>query len=244
MQQKQRLDILLQQKNPHFSRRKIQSYILQAKVLVNGEIVEKPGFLVNVEATIELQKDAREFVSRGGSKLQKAFDLNWITAQRKICADIGASTGGFTDCLLQHGTQRVYAIDVGYGQLAQKLRNDPRVVVMEKTNVRYVEKLPKLIDVIVIDVSFISLRLVLPVVRNWLKKSGAIIALFKPQFEAGKILASKTKGVIKNSTERETILNDFKQWLTSNTFTIEKQTESPIKGQKGNVEYLLLIKTS
>ncbi|MEI6221664.1 MAG: TlyA family RNA methyltransferase [bacterium] len=238
---KQRLDLILQTRFPQFSRQQIQGLIMQGKVLVEGEVVTKSGFSIKEESVIELLQDELPFVSRGGLKLEKAFTLGWLDAAGKICADVGASTGGFTDCLLQHGAKTIYAIDVGYGQLDQKLRNNPDVVVMEKTNARNVVELLEKIDIVTIDASFISLRLLFPVLRNWLQPDGVVVALFKPQFEAGKELAAKNKGVIKKETDRLRLLDEFKHWLGENNFTLVNEAESPIRGPKGNVEYLLLV---
>lgn len=244
MKQKIRLDLRVGQLFPNLSRQKIQSYILQGKVLVNCQKVIKPGFLIDPLLKIELKQSKNIFVSRGGLKLQHVFALGWLSASGLTCADVGVATGGFTDCLLQYGAKKIYAIDVGYGQLAQNLRQNTKVVVMEKTNARTINSLPEKIDLVTIDVSFISLRIILPVVINWLKSNGKIIALFKPQFEAGRELASKGKGVIRKPEDRLKILGDFKKWFEKNckSLSIKNITESPIKGPKGNVEFLLLIK--
>jgi len=236
-----RLDKLVQLQYPSYSRSKVQSLILQKKIYANDKNMFKPGFLIDDQSTITIKHDEKQFVSRGGNKLQKVFDESWIVVSGKVCADVGASTGGFTDCLLQQGATKVYAIDVGYGQLDHALRNDKRVVVMEKTNARHLKLLPEKVATITVDVSFISLRKILPTIRSWLKPQGKIITLFKPQFEADRKTVTKGKGVIKEERIRMQLLEDFSYWLHKNNFSLIRQTESPLKGPKGNKEYLLLI---
>ncbi|OIO52152.1 hypothetical protein AUJ78_01630 [Candidatus Peregrinibacteria bacterium CG1_02_41_10] len=221
----------------------VQALILAGKVLVNGKKVTQAGTLVNPDAKIEIKPDPRQgYVGRGAFKLLKAVTEFKLDFTDKIVVDVGASTGGFTQVALGQGARKVYALDVGTNQLAYKLRVDPRVVVMEQTNVKDVSELPEKVDYVLIDVSFISLRQVLPVVKNYLKTTASIIVLFKPQFEADKTTAEKFKGVIKDEQTRQEILTSFKVWCAQNNFTIFQETPSPIQGDKGNVEYLLLIK--
>lgn len=234
-----RLDALAQQHYPHLSRQQVQGYIVRGDVLVDGIPVTKAGFAVPVGADIVLRGESLPFVSRGGLKLVYAFEMEWLKVEGCCCADVGASTGGFTDCLLQQGALRVHAIDVGHGQLHDKIRHDPRVVVYEKTNVRSVAHLPEPISVVVVDVSFISLRTVLPVVKNWLATDGSIVALFKPQFEAGKKLAHHYRGVISDESVRQQLLDDFFAWLPTENLVLLNMATSPITGPKGNVEYLM-----
>ncbi|MCA9906485.1 MAG: TlyA family RNA methyltransferase, partial [Anaerolineae bacterium] len=181
---KQRLDILVHERGLAPSREKARAMIMAGEIRVDGERVDKPGMPIRADAAIEAISKPR-FVSRGGDKLAAALDAFPIVIKGKTAADTGASTGGFTDCLLQHGATKIYALDVGYGQIALSLRNDPRVIVMERTNARHVEQLAEQVDIAVIDASFISLRLLLPVIRNWLKPQAEVIPLIKPQFEAG-----------------------------------------------------------
>ena len=193
---KVRLDQLLVQRNLVESRERAQRLIMAGEVLVNDRVADKPGMSIAVDAAIRI-KEPLPYVSRGGLKLAAALDRFPIPIERVVCADVGASTGGFTDCLLQRGAARVYAIDVGYGQLDWKLRNDPRVVVMDRTNARYLESLPEPIRVATIDASFISLRLILPAVLQWLCPDAHIVALIKPQFEAGRERVGKG-GVVRD----------------------------------------------
>jgi len=195
--QKERLDKLLTNKGIVSSRSQAQRLIMAGKVKVNGELAYKPSQLFPVSSQVEIKKKP-PFISRGGRKLQAAFEYFRITSLKSyICADVGASNGGFTDCLLKHGAKRVYTIDVGYGQLHWQLRNDPRVVLMERTNARYIKKLPEPINFVTVDVSFISVKILLPVIRNWfIKNRGNLIVLIKPQFEAGRRASARGKGVI------------------------------------------------
>jgi len=234
-----RLDLLIFQKGLTESRERARTEIMSGRVFVNGRRVDKPGTFVDENSEIELKGTALEFVSRGGLKLQKALAYFEIDAKGKTCLDCGASTGGFTDCLLKSGAAKVYAVDVGYGQLAWTIRNDPRVVVMERTNIRYVtrEQIPDPIDICVIDVSFISLRLVLPVVKNLLKPDGEIVCLIKPQFEAGKDKVGK-KGVVRDKSVHREVLVSFVEFAKSSGFAVKGLTFSPIKGPEGNIEYL------
>ena len=234
-----RIDILVHQKGLAESRERAQAEIMSGKVFVNGQRVDKPGTSVDEDSDIELRGTSLEFVSRGGLKLQKALKHFGVNPEGKVCIDCGASTGGFTDCLLKGGAVKVYAVDVGYGQLAWTIRNDPRVVTMERTNIRYVtrEHIPEPIDLAVIDVSFISLKIVFPAVRQLLKPDGEVVCLIKPQFEAGKDKVGK-KGVVRDKAVHAEVLENFLTYATENGFTVKDITFSPIKGPEGNIEYL------
>lgn len=236
MTQKERLDILLHERGLAESRAKAQGMIMAGEVFVNQVMVDKPGtrFAVDVVITV---KETPQYVSRGGDKLAGALRDFQFEVTGRICADVGASTGGFTDCLLQHGAVRVYAIDVGYGQLAHKLRIDERVVVMERTNARYVDALAEPVNLVVIDASFISLKLLLPPARKWLTPTADIIALIKPQFEAGKRDLGKG-GVVRDSQVHERVVRDILHFAQSEGFTIAGITLSPLKGPAGNIEFL------
>lgn len=222
------------------SRAKAQAAIMAGQVLVNEQKIDKPGTPVPPDVTIRLLGNKLPYVSRGGLKLEKALQIFPISVQDKVVADIGASTGGFTDCALQNGAAKVYAIDVGYGQLAWKLRNDERVINMERTNVRYLEadSLPEQVDVATIDVAFISLDKILPAVHKILKEDGFVIALIKPQFEAGKENVGK-KGVVRDARVHEQVINNVIAFAKEEGFGIAGLDFSPIKGPEGNIEYLL-----
>jgi len=209
---------------------------MAAQVLVDGKVVDKPGTRVPTTATIAI-KEKLAYVSRGGLKLEAALRAFEVDVHGLVAADVGASTGGFTDCLLQHGAARVYAIDVGYGQLAWRLRQDPRVVTMERVNVRYLRELPELVDLATVDVSFISLKLVLPAVMQLLKPNGSIIALIKPQFEAGRKQVGKG-GVVKDHAVHRAVLYDVLGWALSNSLQVNGLVVSPLRGPAGNVEFL------
>lgn len=236
---KVRIDMLVHQKGLAESRERARAEIMSGKVFVNGQRVDKPGTSVDEESEIELRGTSLEFVSRGGLKLQKALKHFGVNPEGKVCIDCGASTGGFTDCLLKGGAVKVYAVDVGYGQLAWTIRNDPRVVTMERTNIRYVtrEQIPEPIDLAVIDVSFISLKIVFPAVRQLLKPEGEVVCLIKPQFEAGKDKVGK-KGVVRDRAVHAEVLESFLAYAAENGFTVKGLTYSPIKGPEGNIEYL------
>ena len=220
---KTRLDVLLVESGLQESRQKAQATIMSGLVFVNGQRVDKPGTPVAAEAVVEVRGSALRYVSRGGLKLEKAMALWPIDLTEKVCMDVGASTGGFTDCMLQNGASTVYAVDVGYGQLAWKLRSDPRVVCLERTNARYLSRdlILEAPDFASIDVSFISLKLILPAVAAVLREGGHVVCLIKPQFEAGKDKVGK-KGVVREA----------------NNFTVLDITYSPIRGPEGNIEYL------
>ena len=239
MKHKERLDVLLVSLGLAESRAKAQATIMAGEVYVNGQKADKSGTEVDITSNIEVRGSACPYVSRGGLKLEKALKNFGVDPTGYVCSDSGASTGGFTDCLLQQGASKVFAIDVGYGQLAWKIRNDPRVVVMERTNIRYVtlEDLGEPLDLSVIDVSFISLGLVLPVVKTLLKPTGQVLCLIKPQFEAGKDKVGK-KGVVRDPAEHEEVLQNFISLAKSLDFTIRNLTFSPVKGPEGNIEFL------
>jgi 23S rRNA (cytidine1920-2'-O)/16S rRNA (cytidine1409-2'-O)-methyltransferase len=233
---KKRLDVLLVERGLVESRERGQRLIRAGQVLVDGRVLDKPGMQVAGGADIRLRARL-PYVSRGGLKLEAALDRFDVQVAGAVAADVGASTGGFTDCLLQRGASRVYAIDVGYGQLAWRLRQDPRVVVMERVNVRYLESLPEPIELATIDVSFISLELVLPSVMGWLKSAGDIIALIKPQFEAGRAEVDKG-GVVKDPQIHRAVLSKILGWALDHGLGVQGLIASPIMGPAGNVEFL------
>lgn len=239
MGKRERLDLLLVQRELVSSREEGRRRILAAQVLVNDEPLTKASALVDQAAEVRLKAVSR-YVSRGGLKLEKALREFQIDIENKVALDVGASTGGFTHCLISHGARRVYSVDCGYGQLDWKLRNDPRVVVLERRNIRYLEAsdLPSLADLATIDVSFISLRLVLPKVKALLSGGGEIIALIKPQFEVGKGKVGKG-GVVRSSAEHARVIDEIKQAAMGLGFTTQDVTESPLLGPKGNKEFLI-----
>lgn len=239
---KERIDVLLTNRGLAESRNKAQRLIRAGEVRVDGQLVHKPGTEVPEEAEITL-KAKLPFVSRGGDKLEAALQHFSIDVRDVVAADVGASTGGFTDCLLQHGAQRVYAIDSGYGQLHWKLRNDPRVVVMERTNARYLNQLPEPIDIATVDVSFISLNLVLPSVVNWLKSNGDAVALIKPQFEAGPQNVEKG-GVVRDPEIHRQVLDKILAGGVKLGLGLQGLIPSPLRGPAGNVEFLAWWKLS
>ena len=230
------MDVLLVERGLVESRERGQRLIRAGQVLVDGRIVDKPGAGVPGGADIHLRAKL-PYVSRGGLKLEAALDNFTVQVAGAVAADVGASTGGFTDCLLQRGARKVYAIDVGYGQLAWRLRQDPRVVVMERVNVRYLESLPEPIDLATVDVSFISLELVLPNVVGWLKPAGDIIALIKPQFEAGRAEVGKG-GVVKDPEVHRAVLAKILGWALDHGLAVRGLMASPLRGPAGNVEFL------
>lgn len=239
---KVRLDTLLYSQGLSSSREKARAYILAGQVHVNGQRVDKPGTSVDEEAQVEIISTGRRFVSRGGFKLEKALHEFQIDAKDKVVIDIGASTGGYTDCILQSGARKVYAVDVGYGQLDWTLRNDPRVVNLERTNIRYIEPelIPELADLITIDVSFISLGLVFPVIPGLLNKTGIVVCLVKPQFEAGKDRVGK-KGVVREPEIHREVLKSCVNSASVAGLNCTGITYSPIKGPQGNIEYFLKL---
>ena len=240
MKNKERLDVLLVNRGYFDSRAKAQAVIMSGDVYVDGQKADKAGASFDVEAQIEVRGSVCPYVSRGGLKLEKALRDFGVDPTGYVCSDSGASTGGFTDCLLQQGAKKVFAIDVGYGQLAWKIRSDERVVVMERTNIRHVtqEQLGEPLDLSVVDVSFISLKLVLPVIKSLLKQeSGQVLCLIKPQFEAGKEKVGK-KGVVRDPAVHQEVLEAFVALAKSLDFTIRNLTFSPVKGPEGNIEFL------
>ena len=236
---KKRLDVLLFEKGLCESRERAKTTIMSGVVFVDGQRADKPGTPVSEDSNIEVRGAALEYVSRGGLKLEKALREFGVRPEGRICIDCGASTGGFTDCLLKGGAAKVYAVDVGYGQLAWSIRSDPRVVVMERTNIRYVthEQIPDSPSLAVIDVSFISLKLVLPVVRKLMTDSGEVLCLIKPQFEAGREKVGK-KGVVREASTHIEVLKSFMEYAAESGFGVLGLTFSPIKGPEGNIEYL------
>ena len=240
MKIKKRLDVLLTEQLYADSRSKAQAIIMAGQVYVNGQKADKPGVSYEETVQIEVRGQTCPYVSRGGLKLEKALRDFGVKPEGYVCSDSGASTGGFTDCLLQQGASKVFAIDVGYGQLDWKIRSDPRVVVMERTNIRYVtpEQLGELLDLSVIDVSFIGLEIVLPTIKTLLKPGrGQVLCLIKPQFEAGKENVGK-KGVVRDPNIHKMVLDNFTALATGLGFAILGLTFSPVKGPEGNIEFL------
>ena len=239
MKIKKRLDVLLVEQGYADNRSKAQAIIMSGQVYVDGQKADKPGTAFEEKVAIEVRGAVCPYVSRGGLKLEKALRDFGVDPTGYVCSDSGASTGGFTDCLLQQGASKVFAIDVGYGQLDWKIRSDPRVVVMERTNVRYVtpEQLREPLDLSVIDVSFISLRIVLPVIKTFLTTEGQVLCLIKPQFEAGKDKVGK-KGVVREPEIHKEVLDNFVSLTREIGFTILGLTFSPVKGPEGNIEFL------
>ena len=240
---KQRLDQLVYELGYTESRERAKTTIMSGLVFVNGNRVDKPGTAVSPEARIEVRGEALPFVSRGGFKLDKALKVFPVDPAGKICLDCGASTGGFTDVLLQHGAARVYAADVGYGQLAWKLRTDERVVNLERTNLRYItkEQIPEPIDLAVMDVSFISIRLIIPAIRQLLKPDAELICLIKPQFEAGREDVGK-KGVVRDSEVHVRVVEDILGFAENEGLSVLGLDYSPIRGPEGNIEYICFLK--
>ncbi len=255
---KTRLDLLLFERGFAESRAKAQAVIMAGQVRVDGQVVGKPATLVAPDARLDLETGPR-FVSRGGEKLEAALDAFDLDVAGLVCADVGASTGGFTDCLLQHGAAKVYAIDVGKGILHWKLRRGPRVIVMEGTNARHVESLPEPVDLVTIDASFISLKILLPVVKRWLpspptplvptghsphlrskwgEMEGGVVALIKPQFEAGRKESARHKGVIRDPEIHRQVLTEVLAFAVGQGFSVRGLIKSPVLGPKGNVEFL------
>ena len=242
---KERLDKELVRLGFFESREKARAVIMSGIVFVNNQRYDKPGDMVKPDDKIEVRGETLKYVSRGGLKLEKAINSFNISLDGFICADIGASTGGFTDCMLQNKAKKVYAIDVGYGQLAWKLRTDERVINLERTNFRYVtnENVPELLDFASVDVSFISLSLILPVLRNLLKCGGRAVCLIKPQFEAGKENVGK-KGVVRDKNVHIAVIDKIIGIIAENNFSLLGLDYSPIKGPEGNIEYLCYIEKS
>lgn len=239
---KERLDVLLVNKGLAASREKAKAMIMEGIVFVGGQREDKAGTLIQEDAVIEIKGSTLAYVSRGGLKLEKAMNHFELTLEGKTCMDVGASTGGFTDCMLQNGAVKVFSVDVGYGQLAWSLRQDPRVVCMEKTNIRYVtpEQIGELVDFVSIDVSFISLTKVLGPVKELMKEGGQIVCLIKPQFEAGREKVGK-KGVVREPETHLEVIEKVIEFARSIGFSALNLEYSPIKGPEGNIEYLLFL---
>ncbi len=240
MTDKIRLDHLLVHRGLAESRSQAQALILAGQVSVNGQLAPKPGAKVPADVQVTVRQQL-PYVSRGGLKLAAALDAFGVSVQDAICADVGASTGGFTDCLLQRGAARVYAIDVGYGQLAWKLRQDERVVVMERTNARYLEALPEPVRVVTLDVSFISLKLLFPAIVGWLAPDADVVSLVKPQFEARREQVGK-KGVVRDPAIHSQVLERVAGYTVPHGFAVHGLIRSPITGPAGNVEFLMHLR--
>ena len=242
---KVRLDQLVFDLGLSESRERAKAIIMSGVVYVNGQRADKPGAQVAPDANIEVRGNTLRYVSRGGLKLEKAMQLFPIKLENTVCMDIGASTGGFTDCMLQNGASKVYSVDVGYGQLAWQLRTDPRVVNLERTNARYLtrEQIPEEIDFFSVDVSFISLKIILPAVRPLLKDGGKAVCLIKPQFEAGREKVGK-KGVVRDKAVHEEVVQMICDFAVGNGYSVQGLTFSPVKGPEGNIEYLVFLQKS
>ena len=245
MSNKTRLDLLLVERGLEQTRQRAQAMIMSGLVFVDGQRVDKAGTAVPNDAQIEVRGNTLRYVSRGGLKLEKAMTTFGLKLDGCICADIGASTGGFTDCMLQNGASKVYSVDVGYGQLAWQLRTDPRVVNLERTNARYLtrERIPEEIDFFSVDVSFISLKIILPAVRPLLKDGGKAVCLIKPQFEAGREKVGK-KGVVRDKAVHEEVVQMICDFAVENGYSVLGLTFSPVKGPEGNIEYLVFLQKS
>lgn len=237
-----RLDVYLTEHGYAESRQKAQALIMSGIVYVDNQKADKAGTPVKEGQSVEVRGDTLKYVSRGGLKLEKAMSSFSLSLDNMVCADIGASTGGFTDCMLQNGARLVYAIDVGYGQLSWKLRTDERVINLERTNFRYVthEQIPDELDFASVDVSFISLKKILPVMRELMKAEARAVCLIKPQFEAGKENVGK-KGVVRDKSVHESVVNDIVGFALNNGFSVHGLDFSPVKGPQGNIEYLVLL---
>lgn len=237
--EKKRLDLLLQERYPQYSRQQLQSWIMQARVAVAGTVVTKAGQAIPVDADVQLVVQEPKFVGRAGFKLEKALDYFAIDVQGLVALDAGLSTGGFTDCLLQRGVQKVYGVDVGYGQVHEKIRNDPRVVVKERTNLRTLtgQELGESVDLVTLDLSFISLLKVMDAVMSVLKEGGILITLIKPQFEAGKEQVGRG-GIIKDPQVHEQVVHTVTEGIVDRGFECKGVTDSPIAGADGNKEFL------
>ncbi len=245
MAKKKRLDQLLVEKKTVRSRSHARSLIMSGRVLVDNQPVDKAGTLVREDALISVKNSDLRYVSRGGFKLEGAIkDFN-LDVMDQTCLDVGASTGGFTDCLLQNGAKKVFAVDVGYGQLAWKLRTDPRVVTIERTNIRYMkpDALPESVDLVTIDVSFISLKKTVPQVVQFMKKQASIVALIKPQFEVGKGHVGKG-GVVRDPLLHSKVIRELTDFFHQKGFACESVVPSPLRGPKGNKEFFILLKSS
>lgn len=238
---KKRLDVLLTERGLAESRSQAQRLVMAGQVRVDDQVVLKPSVKVADEAKIRVEQGP-PFVSRGGEKLYAALQaFGLLDLSGRVCVDVGASTGGFTDCMLQAGAERVYAVDVGYGVLHWKLRNDPRVIVMERQNARYIERFPERIDLVTIDASFISLRVLLPVVKGWFDGQGQVVTLIKPQFEAGRAEVARGEGVVRDPAIHRRVLQEVFAFCREEGFEPQDLIRSPLTGPKGNVEFLALL---
>ena len=242
LKKRSRLDSIIVEKGFVKSRERAKAIIMAGKVLVDNNRVDKPGTYIKKQAKIIVKVDDNPFVSRGGLKLEKALKTIPLSVKNLTSLDIGASTGGFTDCLLQNGAAKVYAVDVGYGQIDWSLRQNPRVVVIERTNIRHMpfEKINEKLDIVVADTSFISLKIVIPSAEKFMKNNAKVLALIKPQFEAGRKNVGKG-GVVKDSTIREQVIKDLKMFFKERGYKINQVIPSPILGPKGNKEYILFL---
>lgn len=234
---KKRLDQYVQDMAPEYSRRQIQSWIMQGKVTIDGRVVTKPGVLVPLDAVVKMNIEQPKFVSRAGFKLEKALDHFGIDVNGLVALDAGISTGGFTDCLLQRGAKKVYGIDVGYGQLHEKIRNDPRVEVHERTNLRELNTVGELVDLITLDLSFISVLKVMDAVTHLLKSHGQLIVLIKPQFEAGRHEVGRG-GIVSDPLVHKKVIDVVTHGIQEHGFELIGVTDSPIEGADGNKEFL------
>ncbi len=243
MSAKERIDKLLIEKGIIQSRERARALIMAGKVLVENRVVDKPGTRVDIDARLELRGEDHPYVSRGGIKLEVALQAFRIDPAGMVVMDVGASTGGFTDCILQKGARKVYAVDVGYGELAWKLRSDPRVVNLERRNIRYLKKeeVPEEMDLILVDTSFISIEKFLPRLHDFLKKEGTIVGLIKPQFEVGKGEVGKG-GVVRNPDLHRRVIDRISQFCQGKGFSVLGVVESPILGPKGNKEFFICLK--
>lgn len=239
---RKRLDLIIVEKALAASRERARALIMSGRVLVNGQVVDKPGAAMTADSLIEVSGADLPYVSRGGLKLEGALKDFALEVSGWVCLDVGASTGGFTDCLLQKGSSRVYAVDVGYGQLAWSLRRDSRVVVIERTNIRHMpgDRIPEAVDFITIDVSFISLKIVVPAVLKFLKPEGRILSLVKPQFEVGKGQVGKG-GVVRNAEQHSRVIAELNLFFRSLGLECVGEVPSPIEGPKGNKEFFMLL---
>lgn len=237
MQTKKRLDLLLQEQMPHLSRNQVASFIAQGKVTVNGKIVTKAGTQVSEEVELVCTDQQPPYVSRAGLKLARALEYFGIDVHGLIALDAGISTGGFTDCLLQNGTARVYGVDVGYGQVHDKIRHDPRVILLERTNLRYLEKLPEFVDIVTLDLAFISVLKVMPAVISLLKPHAQLVILIKPQFEAERHEVGRG-GIVRDAIVHESVVKKITAGIESFGFVCKGTIESPILGMSGNKEFL------
>jgi len=240
--EKKRLDCLLFDRGLAESREKAKTMIMMGNIYVDNQKSDKPGTMLPIDTKIEIRGETMPYVSRGGLKLEKAMSVFPVQLKDKITMDIGASTGGFTDCMLQNGAKKVYSVDVGYGQLAWKLRTNPKVVNLERTNIRYItrEQVPDDVDFFSVDVSFISLCLVLPVARNFMAENAQAVCLIKPQFEAGREKVGK-KGVVRDKTVHIEVIEKIVDFVLQHGFSVLGLTFSPVKGPEGNIEYLIYL---